>query len=63
MSLLPRRVIKELDDVSLVEVFEHCDDGSTRLAGYYVYGGRGDSSILHPTLEAAEAEFLRRSWR
>jgi hypothetical protein len=61
-KLRPERVVKEAGDVTMVEVLEHRDDGNVALAGYYIYGGTGDSSILHETLEAAETEFLRRSW-
>jgi hypothetical protein len=60
MILRPERVVKELDDVSMIEVLRYLDDGTVELAGYYVYGGKGDSSILHESLDAAEAEFFRR---
>jgi hypothetical protein len=63
MKLKPERVLRERDDVSLIEVLRQFDDGRSELAGYYVYGGRGDSSILHESIEAAEGEFLRRSAR
>jgi hypothetical protein len=58
--LRPECVVREEGFISMIEVREHSEDGSSRLAGYYVYGGRGDSSVLHESLEAAEAEFLRR---
>jgi len=61
MTLKPERVVKELGDVSMIEVLRRLDDGTAELAGYYVYGGRGDSSILHESIGAAEAEFARRT--
>jgi hypothetical protein len=60
MTLRPERVVKELGNVSMVEVLRHLEGGAIELAGYYVYGGRGDSSILHESIDAAEAEFARR---
>ena len=61
VTLRPERVVREEGDVTIVEVREHPADGSSRLAGFYVYGGHGDSSVLHESLESAEAEFLRRT--
>jgi hypothetical protein len=60
MELRPERVVAELDDVSMIEVRRHREDGSSELAGYYVYGGRGDSSVLHESIDAAQGEFRRR---
>ena len=60
MELRPERVVAELDDVSMIEVLRHREDGSSELAGYYVYGGQGDSSILHESMDSAECEFRRR---
>jgi len=62
VPIKPVRVVKEEGDVTIVEVFEELEGRRKRLAGYFVYGGKGDSSVLHPTLEAAEIEFLRRTW-
>jgi hypothetical protein len=62
MTLRPERVVREQGDVSMIEVREHSGDGSSELAGFYVYGGKGDSSVLHESFESAEAEFLRRTW-
>jgi hypothetical protein len=45
----------------MIEVLRRLEDGTAELAGYYVYGGRGDSSILHESIDAAEAEFARRT--
>jgi hypothetical protein len=33
------------------------------VAGYCVYGDGDESRVVHPTLEAAETDFLRRTWR
>jgi len=60
VTIKPLRVVKEQGEISMVEVWEHRDGTPERLAGYYVYGGTGDSSVLHPSLAQAEAEFLRR---
>ena len=62
VTLKPERVVKEEGEVTIVEVWRHDEGRRPRLAGYFVYGGRGDSSILHPSIEAAETEFLRRTW-
>jgi len=62
VTIKPERVVKEEGEVTIVEVWRHDEKGRRSVAGYYVYGGKGDSSVLHPTLEAAETEFLRRTW-
>ena len=62
VNLKPERVLKEDGEVTIVEVWQQVDGRPREIAGYYVYGGRGDSSVLHPTLVAAETEFLRRTW-
>ena len=56
------RVVQQLGEVAIVEVIRELKYGRTVLAGYYVHGGAGDPNVLHPTIVAAEAEFLRRNW-
>jgi hypothetical protein len=58
--LRPERVVYEVNGITLIEVFKQYADGTSELAGYYVYGGKGDSSILHQTQAAGSAEFSRR---
>ena len=60
VTIKPKRVVKEDGEVSMVEVWDHQHGEAPRLAGFFVYGGRGDSSVLHAQLEDAEAELLRR---
>jgi hypothetical protein len=47
----------------MVEVSQQLGDGTTWIAGYRVYAEDGKSSVLHKTLEAAETDYLRRTWR
>ena len=59
----PERVLSSWDDVCMAEVVQQLGDGTTRVAGYRVYAQDGESSVLHPSREAAETDFLRRTWR
>ena len=61
MTIKPERVVREEGEVTIVEVWNHDEEGPQGVAGFYVYGGLGDSSVLHPSLESAEIEFLRRT--
>jgi hypothetical protein len=56
------RVMQQWGEVAIVEAIRELKYGRSQLAGYYVRGGAGDPNLLHPTLVAAEAEFLRRNW-
>jgi len=62
VTIKPKCVVKEDGDISIVEVWQYVRDRPRKIVGYYVYGGRGDPDVLHPTREAAEIEFLRRTW-
>jgi len=59
----PERVLRVWDNVSMAEVLKPQSDGSKRVAGYCVYDDGGASRVLHQTLEDAETDFLRRTWR
>jgi hypothetical protein len=59
----PERVLNVWDSVSMVEVSQQFEDGSTRVTGYRVCARDGGSSVLHATLGEAETDFLRRTWR
>ena len=59
----PERVLSAWDNVCMAEVFQQLGDGTTQTAGYRVYGGDGQASVLHDSLDAAETDFLRRTWR
>ena len=59
----PERVLRTWDDVCMAEVLQQLKDGTNRVAGYSVYREDGESRVLHPTLEEAETDFLRRTWR
>jgi hypothetical protein len=60
---IPERVLSAWDSVSMVEVSQQLGDGTTLVSGYRVYADDGDSSVLHATLDDAETDFLRRTWR
>jgi hypothetical protein len=62
VTIQPERIVKEDGEVRIVEAWHFVRGRPRRVAGYYVQGGRGDSSVLYPTLEDAEIEFLRRTW-
>jgi len=47
----------------MAEVLQQLGDGTTKVAGYRVYAGNDESSVLHASREAAETDFLRRTWR
>ena len=59
----PERILSASDNVCMAEVFQQLGDGTTQTAGYRVYGGDGQASVLHASREAAETDFLRRTWR
>ena len=59
----PERVLSAWGSVSMVEVSQQLGDGTTLVAGYRVYADDGDSGVLHATLDEAETDFLRRTWR
>jgi len=57
------RILSACDNIAMVEVLQQLEDGSKRVAGYCVYGDDAESRVVHKTLEAAETDFLRRTWR
>jgi hypothetical protein len=62
VTIQPERIVKEDGEVTIVEARHYVRGRPRKIAGYYVQGGSGDSSVLHPTIEEAEIEFLRRTW-
>lgn len=62
-KLRPERVLSAWDNVSMVELVQQLEDGTKRVAGYCVYEAGDESRVMHKTLEAAETDFLRRTWR
>jgi hypothetical protein len=60
---VPERILSASGSVCMVEVSQKLGDGTTWVAGYRVYAEDGKSSALHATLDEAETDFLRRTWR